>query len=232
MIPALAALLLAHAFADFILQTNWMAANKRNPKALSLHAFAVLTTAAVCSGTASPWLLALTALHIAIDLIKSFWPKRGVLPFLLDQAAHLASLLLIAPLLPAGVWQYPTAAPLMALTAGMILSTRAGGFAVGLLMAPWVAEAPAGLPGGGRIIGLLERALIFILILTGQAQGVGYLVAAKSVLRFGTISDDRAVSEYVIIGTLASFGWAIAAVFATVFLMSLLPPLGIPDLTP
>ena len=233
MIPTLAALLLAHALADFVLQTNWMAANKRDPWALVLHAATILATAAICTGTASPWLLALTALHIAIDLIKSLWPKRGILPFLLDQAAHLTSLLLIAPLLPTGLWQpYPTAAPLMALTAGMILSTRAGGFAVGLLMAPWAAEAPVGLPGGGRIIGLLERGLIFILILTGQAQGVGYLVAAKSVLRFGAVANESKLSEYVIIGTLASVLWAIVVAAGTSILLSALPPLGIPDLTP
>ena len=44
MIPTVAALLFAHATADFILQTNWMAAHKRHPGALALHTLAVLTT--------------------------------------------------------------------------------------------------------------------------------------------------------------------------------------------
>ena len=233
MIPTLAALLLAHALADFILQTNWMAAHKRDPKALALHALTVLVTAVLASGTVSPWLLLLTAAHIAIDLLKSLWPKRGILPFLVDQTAHVASLAIIAPLIPPGLYvPYPTAAPLMALVAGLILATRAGGFAVGLLMEPWVSEAPAGLPGGGRIIGLLERGLIFILILTGQAQGVGYLVAAKSVLRFGAVANESKLSEYVIIGTLASVLWAIVVAVGISILLTALPPLGIPDLTP
>lgn len=230
MIPAFAALLLAHAFTDFVLQTNWMATNKRDPRALALHALTVLATAAITTGTVSPWLLALTAAHIAIDLAKSFWPKRGAAPFLIDQTAHLASLFAFAPLLPLA-WPDPAAA-LMALTAGMILATRAGGFAVGLLMEPWAAEAPAGLPGGGRMIGLLERGLIFVLILTGQSQGIGFLIAAKSVLRFSDTKDDRRISEYVIIGTLASVSWAIAVAAGTSALLNLLPPLGIPDLTP
>lgn len=233
MIPTLAALLLAHALADFILQTTWMATHKRHPAALGLHALTVLATAALATGTASAWLLLLTAGHIAIDLAKSFWPKRGILPFLVDQTAHLATLILAAPLIPPGLYAaVPTAAPLMVLVAGLILAIRAGGFAVGLLMEPWTAEAPAGLPGGGRIIGQLERGLIFILILTGQSQGVGYLVAAKSVLRFGAVANESKLSEYVIIGTLASVLWAIVVATGISILLSALPPLGIPDLTP
>lgn len=186
-----------------------MATHKRDPRALALHTLAVLATAAAATaavtGTISPWLLALTAAHIAIDLAKSLWPKRGLAPFLIDQCAHLATLAAVATLLPAAVWQpYPAAAPVMALTAGLILATRAGGFAVGLLMAPWAAAAPAGLPGGSRMIGFMKRGLIFALILADQATGTGYLVAAKSVLRFGAVSNEGKLSEYVIIGTLAS----------------------------
>jgi len=71
-----------------------------------------------------------------------------------------------------------------------------------------------------------------VLILTGQSQGIGFLIAAKSVLRFSDTKDDRRTSEYVIIGTLASVGWAIAVTAGTVWLLARLPPLGIPDLTP
>ena len=47
----------------------------------------------------------------------------------------------------------------------------------------------------------------------GQWQGVGFLLAAKSVFRFGDLnrSDDRKRTEYVLIGTLVSFGTAILA---------------------
>ena len=133
----------------------------------------------------------------------------------------------------------PLATPvpsLMALAAGFILATRAGGFAVGFLMAPWTEEmktdVDAGLAGGGRLIGLLERGLIFLLIVTGQAQSIGFLIAAKSVLRFSAITNDRRFSEYVIIGTLASFAWAIAVSALTLIALGWLPPLTIPDLAP
>ena len=119
----------------------------------------------------------------------------------------------------------------MALAAGAILATRAGGFAIGLLMQRWAREAN-GLSGAGRVIGNLERGLIFVLILSGQTQNIGFLIAAKSVLRFGTVADDRKVSEYVIIGTLASVCWAIAATLMTTMPLNHLPTLGITDLLP
>lgn len=72
-----------------------------------------------------------------------------------------------------------------------------------------------GLTDGGRFIGYLERALILILVLAGQAGGVGFLIAAKSILRFGEIKDSsqRKMSEYIIIGTFMSFGWALLVGF-------------------
>ena len=237
MIATLAALLFAHIIADFVLQTSGMVATKRRPLTMAIHGAVVLGTAIIATGSLSPWLLALTGAHLAIDAAKTLSGRRGIWPFLADQAAHLATLIaltLVQPdLMAQGVWAAcPLLAPLMALTAGAIFTTRAGGFAVGLLMDPWFAASPIGLPGGGRAIGNLERGLIFLLVLTGQAQSIGFLIAAKSVLRFGSVGDEKAVSDYVIIGTLASFSWAIAASFVTVVMLNNLPTLGIPDLLP
>ncbi len=57
-----------------------------------------------------------------------------------------------------------------------------------------------------------------MLVLAGEPDGIGFLIAAKSILRFNELAGDadRHVSEYVIIGTLASFAWAIATGYATV----------------
>ena len=66
-------------------------------------------------------------------------------------------------------------------------------------------------PNGGRIIGQLERFLIYLFVLSGQPTGVGFLVAAKSVFRFGELSEhhNRLEAEYITIGTLLSFGWGL-----------------------
>jgi hypothetical protein len=237
MAETLAALLLAHALADFVFQTHWMVQNKRQPEGLALHGLVVLGAAVAVTGTVTLSLLWLTAIHIAIDAWKAH-ARPGLGPFLLDQAAHLASLVALAawqPILWAtGLWADVVNLPavLLILATG-ILATRAGGYAIGLLMAPFSERLPQdvsaeSLPGAGRVIGHLERGLIFALILLGQPEGVGLLIAAKSILRFGAVRDDRALSEYVIIGTLASFGWAIIVAYGCISGMTLLPPLGIP----
>lgn len=241
MTETLAALLFAHALADFVFQTRWMVENKRRPEGLVLHGLVVLATAVAATGALDPGLLWLAALHIAIDAIKARLGP-GLAPFLADQAAHLASIGALALWRPGlwagGLWAEVTALPaLMLLAAGAILATRAGGFAVGLLMQPLAERLPPevtaeSLPGAGRVIGLLERGLIFVLVLIGQPQGVGFLIAAKSILRYGALKDDRALSEYVIIGTLASFGWALVVSFLTLQGLDHLPPLGILPVSP
>ncbi len=47
-------------------------------------------------------------------------------------------------------------------------------------------------------------------------------------MRFDTKRDQH-VSEYVIVGTLASFGWALSVTRATLWRVEALPPLGIPS---
>ncbi len=239
MIATFTALLLAHAFADFVLQTKWMVERKREPQIILLHGVIVLLTAQAALGQVAAWqIIALAAAHLIIDAIKTYGLPRGLWPFLGDQAAHIATIMavtLYAPDLWAnGIWANYTWLPaIFAMVAGLIITTRAGGFAIGFLMAPWsTAELPQGLPNGGALIGTLERALIFLLVMVGQPAGIGFLIAAKSVLRFDTTSNNQGAGEYVIIGTLASFGWALTTSYATVLLLRHLPPLGILPLTP
>lgn len=242
MIQTFCALLLAHALANFMLQGKGISERKLWPATFALHGVLVLAAAALCLGSGTPWLFALVGAYLVIDLVKAIFKRQmahraGLTVFLTGQGAHLLTLTVLAIWQPglwaAGCWaDIPALPALMALAAGFILTLRAGGIAIGLLMAPWADHSPKGLAGGGRAIGYLERGLIFMLILGGQPGGIGFLIAAKSVLRFGTVGDDRAVSEYVIIGTLASFGWAILTSFLTVFLLNRLPTLGISLLAP
>ena len=237
MTETFAALLFAHVMADFVFQTNWMAANKHRAPAMLAHGAVVLACTLGALGSLDPtlWFLALS--HLGIDLIKAHSRRAGLGAFLADQAAHLLVIAVVAlwqpGLMAQGLWGGIAPLPaLMALVAGAVLATRAGGFAIGLLMAPFAAALPPamsaeGLPGAGRLIGLLERGLILALVLLHQPEGVGLLMAAKSILRFGAVKDDRALSEYVIIGTLASLGWALLVGYATLALLTALPPLGI-----
>jgi hypothetical protein len=57
--------------------------------------------------------------------------------------------------------------------------------------------------------------------MTGQIEGVGFLVAAKSVFRFGELTDhqNRLEAEYITIGTLMSFSWGFAVSLLTKLLI-------------
>jgi hypothetical protein len=59
----------------------------------------------------------------------------------------------------------------------------------------------------GRVIGLLERMLIFFFVLHGQYGAVGFTLAAKGFTRFKEL-ENRGFAEYVLIGTLLSSGLA------------------------
>jgi hypothetical protein len=230
----LALLLLAHTLADFVLQPRRMAMGKRDPLQLLLHGAIVLITAQLALGQfAALPLLALAAAHVVIDALKARLSAPSLTAYLGDQTLHLATIVATATLFPGlaatGLWgAQPWWPSVAALAAGAIIATLAGGYAVGFLMARFTdADLPPGLADGGRVIGLLERGLIFTLVLVGQPAGIGFLIAAKSILRFESTSRDQRAGEYVIIGTLASFGWALVAAYATLALLAALSPLGI-----
>ena len=61
----------------------------------------------------------------------------------------------------------------------------------------------------GELIGWLERGLILLFVVMSQYEAIGFLVAAKSILRFGEASKEDEKSEYVLTGTLLSLAMAL-----------------------
>ena len=99
------ALLFAHTLADFILQSDWIVRNKRNPLALGLHGLIVGVTAVAATGAVHPALLVLVLVHLGIDVGKlvlaAQWKgSAGFGPFVVDQTLHVASLFALALWLP------------------------------------------------------------------------------------------------------------------------------------
>ncbi len=253
MLETATALLLGHVLADFILQSGAMVAAKARARVLFTHVGVVLLVTWAALGFAlAPWpLLLIGVSHFAADLAKQRYVARlgargeppGFGAFALDQAAHLAAIWLAASLWPEtwaqGLWaspalldHLPTLARLpeaMAIGAGLIATVWAGGYAVRELMSglklPADPDPDTGLPRGGQLIGRLERLMILMLLLAHQPDGIGLLIAAKSILRFNEIGkseDNRRASEYVIIGTLGSFAWAISTAYAANALLAAL----------
>lgn len=55
----------------------------------------------------------------------------------------------------------------------------------------------------GRLIGNLERILLFLFVLTGSYEALGFIIAAKGLIRAKEFND-RNFAEYFIIGSLSS----------------------------
>ncbi len=65
--------------------------------------------------------------------------------------------------------------------------------------------------GNGKIIGYLERALIYVFVIVDASSSIGFLIVAKSIYPFTKNSKEegQAIAQYIIIGTLASFVYAV-----------------------
>jgi hypothetical protein len=216
-----AILIAAHVFGDFALQSNWLVKHKDRPQIILLHAAIHAVVAYLLLQAWALWFVPayIIVVHAAIDLVKQ---RKGgsARAFVLDQVAHVASLLLLAWIL-FYFFKEPGFSGVgygfFVGLAGFVVTVRGCGFLIGIVAKRITEENGLqidGLINGGRWIGELERALIFLLIFIDVPAGIGFLVAAKSILRFEEAKKQK-VAEYVLIGTLLSFSLAIGLATAT-----------------
>ncbi|MDM3869197.1 hypothetical protein QF204_13565, partial [Proteus faecis] len=96
-----------------------------------------------------------------------------------------------------------------------------------MLLKKWTPIAVEGsiLVSAGQSIGYLERTLILTFILLNQFVAIGFLLAAKSIFRFGELQNDqdKKLTEYVMLGTLISFSISIFIGLATSYFVTQLP---------
>jgi hypothetical protein len=102
-------------------------------------------------------------------------------------------------------------------TGGALMAVFLAGAAIGRLLHPFAelvrgTEDTPGMESAGRYIGWLERALLYGLIVLGSADAAALVVAAKSIARFPSFSEEK-FAEYYLIGTLLSLLIAAAAGF-------------------
>ncbi len=92
--------------------------------------------------------------------------------------------------------------------------TQPAAIIIKILIAGWLPENESKekktLANAGRYIGILERLFVFGFMVSGNWSGIGFLLAAKSVFRFGDLKEKEGIklTEYILIGTLLSFGLA------------------------
>ncbi len=234
-------LIIAHFLGDFLFQPKSWVQQKESEKIKSpklyLHALLHGVIVLILLWRIDYWLLALliSLSHLLIDLFKLYAQRqeRSWIYFLLDQALHLLSICLLYGLffepqinlmdlvqLPS-LWIYSCA---------LIFLTAVSSIVMQVFMSNWSQALDQGsslsLPNAGKYIGILERLFVFVFVITGHWEGIGFLIAAKSVLRFGDLkeSKDRKLTEYILIGTLLSFAIALATGMLTLYLLAQLAP--------
>lgn len=229
-------LFLAHLIGDFLFQPkSWVErkeAKKIKSPVLYIHAAIHGALVLLLLWDIGYWSLALVImiLHFMIDVFKLYLQKENsrVNWFLIDQGLHLLSIIAVWMFwwyseiemsllsLNQDIWIYVTA---------LLLITSVSGIVMQVLMSGWSEklhdENTGSLVNAGKYIGILERVFVFIFIVTGHWEGIGFLLAAKSVFRFGDLkeSKNRKLTEYVLIGTLLSFGIAMVVGLVTLGLV-------------
>ncbi|WP_299061115.1 DUF3307 domain-containing protein [uncultured Polaribacter sp.] len=219
--------LLAHILGDFVLQSNKWVKDKEEKKIkssklylhISIHALLLLILLEFKLNTYWLGLLVIVSIHFIIDLLKLYFQndktKRNW--FFIDQLLHIIVLLLTTSIyqsLHIDFAKIFTQQNLLLIVA-LFLVTNVSGVIIKVFITQWSPETKINnddsLAKAGRYIGILERLFVFIFILTNHWEAIGFLLAAKSVFRFGdlTSSKDRKLTEYILIGTLLSFGFAI-----------------------
>ena len=229
-------LVLAHFFTDFIVQPKKWVDDKRIKKHKSVYLYWHCLIAGASSYLIlmdwSNWYLPFIIMisHYGIDLWKLRRPNT-MLYFMIDQALHL---LVIGAVwfacvsgwdhlyywLNAGFNNYK----LWLILLGVVFVVYPAQYIIYYATKKWsdtliVLEGDT-LKDAGKWIGIFERLLILFFVFSNRYEAIGFLIAAKSFIRFsGTEARTRSLTEYILIGTFISFTLAIGVGAALVYFM-------------
>lgn len=224
-------LLLALFVSDFFLQNGWLIKSKKYIWGLVLHCliyFAVMLifTANLLSAKVILTLLILTFLHGVVDygknLLHPLLDNKEWLLFLVDQLIHIITIIL-------AVWFISITDRIYILSCVNRLSvdlmfqylilftiTVFGGIfftdSILKVILKEIYEKDNHQYRASRFIGMSERFLITIAVLIGHYELIGFLIAAKSLMRLPEIQDRNTenYSNYILVGTLVSYSWALS----------------------
>ena len=216
----LLSLLTAHVIGDFYLQSDKYCKRKKESKFKSsflyIHSIIIGLLSWAFVLTVDFWLYALLIFvtHLLIDALKSYMCK-GLWSFLIDQIAHIVILCFIAHQyvsqchLPIQCLDLLDNTSIPAFMFAILCCLKPTNIFIKLILEQYKigeTESCKSIKNAGSLIGNLERILTLVFVLIGQYEAVGFIIAAISLLRFK--DTDTAKTEYVLAGTLLSFGIA------------------------
>jgi hypothetical protein len=220
-------LLLAHILGDFVFQPEKWVKDKEENKVKSIKLYfhigihTILLLGVLKFNLQEYWLgfLLIIISHYTVDVLKLYLQKKKTKRtwFFMDQITHISILLLVSSFyfnFSFSMENIITENNLLLLIF-ILLIVNVSSVIIKIIITQWNPESKKenddSLAKAGRYIGILERLFVFIFVITNHWEAIGFLLAAKSVFRFGdlTSSKDRKLTEYILIGTLLSFGFAI-----------------------
>ncbi|MES2748341.1 MAG: DUF3307 domain-containing protein [Bacteroidota bacterium] len=212
--------IIAHVLSDYFFQTDASSKekNKNGFKSKFLLKHAIITF--VCSYALSLDVnfvfcaLGISILHYLIDgLKKDFNTSR--FSFFIDQILHLIVIWIFVWIFNRYfesnvVWMLSVSIKGLAIILGYMICIKPTNIFIRetLVVAKIesISNTTAELKNAGKLIGILERILVLTFVIIGKLEVVGFLIAAKSILRYKDTNTIK--TEYVLIGTMLSFGIA------------------------
>jgi hypothetical protein len=220
-------LLLAHLVGDFILQPRSWVVKKEKHKLrawqlyvhIVIHGLLIMILVADKAFIVAALILLFS--HGIIDGMKVSLqrPRNKRQWFFLDQGLHLLMILIVWYVYIQPEWSidmFTSENAILYLTIFIFITTPTS-LLIKNTISYWTPQSNPQtiepLENAGKYIGILERIFVVIFILANKWEGVGFLIAAKSIFRFGDLRErnDLKLTEYVLIGTLLSFGIAVVA---------------------
>lgn len=223
-------LLFAHFLVDFIMQSKKTAEKKLDVKETIIHSLWIFFVTLIVVVTFGFWhwnilllVLVISITHGVIDFFKAkfdnkFDCKWKWLLFTGDQILHIAiifiGVIVFVPNLKTGylikVSETFMINDSLKFLSFLILITFGGSYFTATVckaFEPNEKKSDVSLDKAGRYIGILERLIVSVSILIGRFEIIGFLIAAKSIIRHPE-KGNKEFAEYFLIGTFTSFIWA------------------------
>ena len=225
-------LLCAHIVADFYLQSHDICMHKmqlltrKGWMCQFGHAFVHGLLAYIFVSDWTNWLVPVVVLvsHLIIDVLKDICLSKiqykpndvrsnwECVLLVIDQALHILVLCMLLKCVNiaenTAICNILDTKVLSCIIAYLIV-LKPTSILIGMFTQRWqnVLSDSRGLHDAGMWIGYAERVLALTFMLLGTYEALGFLIAAKSLLRFQETDTKR--TEYVLVGTLFSFGVAV-----------------------
>ncbi|QQT24886.1 DUF3307 domain-containing protein [Sphingobacterium spiritivorum] len=232
-------LFVAHILGDFVFQPKkWVDGRAHHIRYIFYHVG--VHAALLCLffiRDLSHWWPAIAVIvlsHLAIDSLKVSLERKmnsnPLLLFSIDQLLHLTVLAAVLGChygIPESFISSIWSVQAQILLIGFLLTAFVSPIVLRVFFSKWNQSAEVNaqrqdsLIDAGWIIGVLERLLIVFFVNINFLEGIGFLLAAKSIFRFGDLANakDKKFTEYVLVGTLASFVMAIGIGFLIKWLL-------------